>query len=92
MDLFDDLNTRYQWIKLTKQVPDRATGGAITPVNQDFLRQYGLIDLDAIKRHANRYFSNDRTTNDVPASNAMVIANITPDIDINHRAIFYNHV
>eukprot|EP00957_Ditylum_brightwellii_P190851 14530564-Ditylum_brightwellii.AAC.1 len=23
IDLFNDFNTRYQWIKLTKQVPDR---------------------------------------------------------------------
>eukprot|EP00957_Ditylum_brightwellii_P089022 6779254-Ditylum_brightwellii.AAC.2 len=64
MDLFDDLNMRYQWIKLTKQVPDRESGGALALLNWDLLCQYGLNDLDAIKRHAIRYFSNDATTND----------------------------
>eukprot|EP00957_Ditylum_brightwellii_P038493 2909241-Ditylum_brightwellii.AAC.1 len=44
MDLFDDLSTRYQRIKLTKQVSDRESGGAVAPVNQDLLHQYGLID------------------------------------------------
>eukprot|EP00957_Ditylum_brightwellii_P080178 6098253-Ditylum_brightwellii.AAC.1 len=29
MDIFDNLNTRYQWIKLMKQVPDRESGGAV---------------------------------------------------------------
>eukprot|EP00957_Ditylum_brightwellii_P034260 2598037-Ditylum_brightwellii.AAC.1 len=85
MDLFDDINTRYQWIKLTKQVPDKESGGAAALVNQDLLCQYGLIDLDAIKRHANHYFSNDATTNDVPAPNVM-----TRHQQQSSR-IFYNH-
>eukprot|EP00957_Ditylum_brightwellii_P208953 15359655-Ditylum_brightwellii.AAC.2 len=92
MDFFGNLNTRYQWIKLTKQVPDRKSGGTVVPVNWDLLCQYSLINLDAIKRHTNHYFSNNAMTNGVPAPNNMTIANLTPDTNNNHHAIFYNHV
>eukprot|EP00957_Ditylum_brightwellii_P126445 9638374-Ditylum_brightwellii.AAC.1 len=90
MDVFDDLNTRYQWIKITKQIPDRVTGRAVAPVNRDLLQQYRLLDLNVIKRHAHQYFGNDSRTNNVPAPGAMAITDLTPDTDNTHRTLFYN--
>eukprot|EP00957_Ditylum_brightwellii_P169637 12911929-Ditylum_brightwellii.AAC.1 len=49
-----------------------------------------LLNLDAIKRHANRYCCNDATTDDVPALNAMNIAGITLNTDNDHKKLLFN--
>eukprot|EP00957_Ditylum_brightwellii_P035568 2696879-Ditylum_brightwellii.AAC.1 len=45
-----------------------------------------------MKHHANCYFGDDATSDDVPASNAMSIADITPHSNNDHKKIFYNRV
>eukprot|EP00957_Ditylum_brightwellii_P111893 8533288-Ditylum_brightwellii.AAC.1 len=63
-NFFEDQNKRYQWISLTKSVPDKAFTDS--PTNCDLLKQYGLVSLKAMKYHVHRYFGDDATTDDVP--------------------------
>eukprot|EP00957_Ditylum_brightwellii_P178452 13592912-Ditylum_brightwellii.AAC.1 len=87
LDFLENQNTRYQWISLTKQIPDKASTDL--PSNWDVLKQYGLLSLEAMKRHANRYFGDDALSDDVSASDLMDIADITPSMDNNHKRIFF---
>eukprot|EP00957_Ditylum_brightwellii_P170020 12941279-Ditylum_brightwellii.AAC.1 len=43
-----------------------------------------------MKQNANRYFGNSATTDDVPASTAMNILDITPNTNNDYKSIFYN--
>eukprot|EP00957_Ditylum_brightwellii_P166453 12670348-Ditylum_brightwellii.AAC.1 len=61
-------------------------------MNQDVLKQYGLLSLEVMKRHVSCIFGDDATLDDVPASNAMNIADITPHSDNDHKKIFYNRM
>eukprot|EP00957_Ditylum_brightwellii_P045262 3431622-Ditylum_brightwellii.AAC.1 len=45
-----------------------------------------------MKRHTHRYFGDDATTDNIPASDAMDIADITPSTDNAHKRIFYKRV
>eukprot|EP00957_Ditylum_brightwellii_P068413 5194096-Ditylum_brightwellii.AAC.1 len=45
-----------------------------------------------MKRHAYRYFGDDATKDNVPASDAMDIADIMPSTDNAHKRIFYKRV
>eukprot|EP00957_Ditylum_brightwellii_P106951 8159536-Ditylum_brightwellii.AAC.1 len=45
-----------------------------------------------MKRHVNCYFSADKTTDDVPSSDAMDIADITPNTDNAYKRILYKRV
>eukprot|EP00957_Ditylum_brightwellii_P063577 4826281-Ditylum_brightwellii.AAC.1 len=49
-----------------------------------------LLNLDTMKRCANRYFGNNATADNVPASNAMNIADIIPNTDIDQKKLFFN--
>eukprot|EP00957_Ditylum_brightwellii_P210492 15365041-Ditylum_brightwellii.AAC.1 len=40
LDLLEDLNIRYQWIKLTKSMQDEPTGGPNAPVIRGLLKQF----------------------------------------------------
>eukprot|EP00957_Ditylum_brightwellii_P048299 3665644-Ditylum_brightwellii.AAC.1 len=45
-----------------------------------------------MKCHAHHYFGDDAMTDDVPALDAMNIADITPSTDDAHKRIFYKRV
>eukprot|EP00957_Ditylum_brightwellii_P103560 7890727-Ditylum_brightwellii.AAC.1 len=90
LDLLEDLNVRYQWIQLIKSVPDGTSGGADVPTNQDILKQFGLLTLDDMKHHAHQYYKNDVTTDNVPATGNMNIADLTPGTDNTHKPLFFN--
>eukprot|EP00957_Ditylum_brightwellii_P077017 5853207-Ditylum_brightwellii.AAC.1 len=71
-------------------MPDKAF--TASPMNCDLLKQYGLLSLEAMKRRAHRYFGDDATIDDVPASDAMNIVDITPSTEDAHKRIFYKRV
>eukprot|EP00957_Ditylum_brightwellii_P210053 15364522-Ditylum_brightwellii.AAC.1 len=54
------------------------------------LKQFGLLMLDNMKRHAHQYYDNDTTTNVVPAPGNMNAAYLTPDTDNMHMPLFFN--
>eukprot|EP00957_Ditylum_brightwellii_P004739 360240-Ditylum_brightwellii.AAC.1 len=85
LDFFEDQNTRYQWISLTKSVPDKASTNS--PTDCDLLKQHGLLSLGAMKHHVHRYYGDDATTNDVPALDSIDIADITPNTENAHKRI-----
>eukprot|EP00957_Ditylum_brightwellii_P042201 3195904-Ditylum_brightwellii.AAC.1 len=61
-------------------------------MNCDLLKQYGFVSLEAMKRHAQCYFGDGATTDNVPALDAMDIADITPSTDDANKRIFYKRV
>eukprot|EP00957_Ditylum_brightwellii_P211198 15365880-Ditylum_brightwellii.AAC.1 len=90
LDFLEDNNMIYQWISLANKIPDKALTDS--PQSQNLLKQYGLLSLEAMKCHTNRYFGDDATSDNAQSSDSMNIANITPSTDNDHKKIFFNRV
>eukprot|EP00957_Ditylum_brightwellii_P065960 5002353-Ditylum_brightwellii.AAC.1 len=87
MDLFDDLVTRHQWLKIIGKILDKARTNS--PTKQELLKQFFLLSLDAMKRHANWYISGDPLSDNVPIKANMDLAVLDPENNTNHKACFF---